>query len=207
MAIRAYVDGFNLYRTLLQGRPDLKWLNFEALWSEMFPDLAVDRTYFFTARVHALPTDKGAPIRQQKYIDALKSTPSVEVVWGNFSEDTVVTRPVSGGVRDRIEVYRNREKGSDVNLASCLLRDTYERTIETALVVTNDSDLRAPIAIARAAGVRVIVCSPTARPSSALIKAASEQYVLATRWLGAAQFPHHVSLAGGRTTLRPREWR
>ncbi len=197
----------SLYRTLLQKQPDLKWLNFESLWREMFPDLTVEQTYFFTARVHALPTDKGAPIRQQNYVDALKSTPSVEVVWGNFSEDTVVARPISGSIRDRIEVHRNREKGSDVNLASYLLRDVYERAIEIALVVTNDSDLRAPVEFARATGVHVIICSPTARPSSVLVKAANEQYVLASKWVTAAQFPTDVPFGGGRTTRRPHEWR
>lgn len=107
---RAYIDGFNLYRTLLRASPDLKWLDFQSLWPQMFHDIPVEKTYYFTSSVHALPLDNGAPMRQQKYLDALKSTPSVEVVMGNFNEDSVVARPLNGRIHDRVEGYRNRER-------------------------------------------------------------------------------------------------
>ncbi len=44
--------------------------------------------------------------------------------------------------------YRE-EKGSDVNVASHLLLDLLDRTIDAAVVVSNDSDLRFPIQQAR----------------------------------------------------------
>lgn len=48
-----------------------------------------------------------------------------------------------------VDIQRIEEKGSDVNVASRLLRDMYENTIDAALVLTNDSDLSEPIRIAR----------------------------------------------------------
>ena len=38
-------------------------------------------------------------------------------------------------------VDKTEEKGSDVNLASHLLRDTYTKRFEVAVLITNDSDL------------------------------------------------------------------
>ncbi len=44
--------------------------------------------------------------------------------------------------------YRE-EEGSDVNVASHLLLDLLEQTIDAAVVISNDSDLRFPIEQAR----------------------------------------------------------
>ena len=44
--------------------------------------------------------------------------------------------------------YRE-EKGSDVNVASHLLVDVYNKDIDAAIVISNDSDLRYPIQVAR----------------------------------------------------------
>ena len=41
------------------------------------------------------------------------------------------------------------EKGTDVNLASYLLMDGYDRDYEQAVVISNDSDLALPIKIVR----------------------------------------------------------
>jgi hypothetical protein len=44
---------------------------------------------------------------------------------------------------------RREEKGSDVNVASHLLLDTLDGNIEGAIVISNDSDLRFPVQVAR----------------------------------------------------------
>ncbi|WP_245718255.1 NYN domain-containing protein [Nocardia miyunensis] len=48
-----------------------------------------------------------------------------------------------------VSVARREEKGSDVNLASHLLIDVLSRTVEAAVVISNDSDLCFPIKQAR----------------------------------------------------------
>jgi hypothetical protein len=56
--------------------------------------------------------------------------------------------PVSGAVF--MVSYANREeKGSDVNVAAHLLLDVLRGTVDGALVISNDSDLRLPVAEAR----------------------------------------------------------
>jgi len=46
-------------------------------------------------------------------------------------------------------VRRWEEKGSDVNVASHLLRDVFTGAVDAAVVVTNDSDLGLPLRMAR----------------------------------------------------------
>ena len=117
-----------------------------------------------------------------------------------------MARPTSGALRDRIEVHRTREKASDVNLASYLLRDAYEGAIDTAIVVSNDSDLEHPLLFARERGVEVLLWTPTARPSSVLVRGASRHYVLRKERLSECQFPDRIVLPSGREVHRPREW-
>jgi len=47
----------------------------------------------------------------------------------------------------RVWVEKTEEKGSDVNLASHLVRDAFQKQFEVAALVTNDSDLAEPVRI------------------------------------------------------------
>jgi len=50
---------------------------------------------------------------------------------------------------DLVWVQKAEEKGSDVNLASHLVRDAFMNLFDVAVVVTNDTDLIEPIKIVR----------------------------------------------------------
>lgn len=62
------------------------------------------------------------------------------------------------------------EKASDVNLASYLLRDVFQRRMDRALVISGDSDLFTPIAFAQEAGVEVKVVIPGQNQMPGLIQ-------------------------------------
>lgn len=49
----------------------------------------------------------------------------------------------------RVWVDKTEEKGSDVNLASHLLRDAFRGAFQVAVLITNDSDLAEPVRIVR----------------------------------------------------------
>lgn len=49
-----------------------------------------------------------------------------------------------------VSTLHQEEKGSDVNVASHLLMDVLTGTVDAAVVVSNDSDLRLPVQLARA---------------------------------------------------------
>lgn len=91
----------------------------------------------------------------------------------------MVRGPAGIPVRDATFVvsyaYRE-EKGSDVNIASHLLLDLLEQTIDAAVVISNDSDLRFPIEQAR---LRIPV--DTINPSPAYLAGA-----LRGRWADGA---------------------
>ena len=56
---------------------------------------------------------------------------------------------------------KSEEKGSDVDIASYLLLDAFGNACTTAVVISNDSDLKTPIEIARhELGIKVGVVNP-----------------------------------------------
>jgi hypothetical protein len=58
-------------------------------------------------------------------------------------------------------VIKTEEKGSDVNLAIYLLLGAFKQDCEAAVVISNDSDLKEPIAVAqRELGLIVGIINP-----------------------------------------------
>lgn len=84
-----YVDGFNLYRQKLQHHPDTKWLDLVRLSELLLPTHDIVGIEYFTALVKpALGTDPQAPIRQQTYLRALATLPTVRQHFGQFRHDS-----------------------------------------------------------------------------------------------------------------------
>lgn len=166
-----YVDGFNLYFGALRKTPH-RWLNLHALASLLLPKHTILEIKYFTALVSDRPSDPGQPERQQTYLRALRTLPSVSIHYGHFLVHTV-TMPLltpKGETQRYAKVIKTEEKGSDVNLATHLLHDAHRNRYDTAVVVSNDSDLLAPIKIARAElGKQVGLLNPHKRPSRALL--------------------------------------
>ena len=74
-----------------------------------------------------------------------------------------------GEYQNYARVVKTEEKGSDVNIATHLLHDAHMNRFDVAVVVSNDSDLLAPIKIVRyELNKRVGVLSPYKRPSNVL---------------------------------------
>ena len=101
LAIRThvYIDGFNLYYGALKNGP-YKWLDVVKLSQELIGSSdTVERVKYFTARVSGA-ADPDAPRRQQAYLNALKTLPQVEVIFGSFMAKTIwrplANLPVAG---------------------------------------------------------------------------------------------------------------
>ncbi len=157
-----YVDGFNFYYGAVKGTPH-KWLDFEALCRRLLPNDEIVKIRYFTARISAQPNDPQQVNRQETYLRALATLPLVEIHYGRFVTRTVrlpLANPPNTGPRT-VEVRRTEEKGSDVNLAAYLLRDAFQRQCDTAVVISNDSDLAEAVRLARTDGsVKVGVVNP-----------------------------------------------
>jgi hypothetical protein len=105
------------------------------------------------------------------------------------------------------------EKGSDVNLASHLVRDALTDVFDVAVVLTNDTDLIEPIRIVRQAGKVVGLLSPMSHVKkrrgkwtgahSSLTSAVDWTLYIHNAALAAAQFPSPLP---GTTIRRPADW-
>jgi len=201
-----YVDAFNLYYGCLKDTP-YKWLDLGTLCRLLLPGYTIKRIRYFTAIVESRPWDPGQQQRQQAYIRALQTIPHLTVHYGSFLTNAVrlpVARPQPGLPRT-VEVLRTEEKGSDVNLATHLLVDGFRGDYDTAVVVSNDSDLKAPIdAVRRELGLAVGVAIPRPRVRRSALPADFYRRVR-QGVLAASQFP--PTLRDGRGVIRrPQAW-
>ncbi len=210
-----YVDGFNLYYGCIKGTP-YRWLNLLKLCQLEFPQNQIHRIRYFTAPVQARTNDPQQPIRQQTYFRALRTLPDLTIHEGEFRSNpvrmTLVNPPSSGA--SSVEVWKTEEKGSDVNLATWLLLDAFDKDCEVAIVVSNDSDLAEPIYQARKRlGIKVVVLHPLRmltsgkkpQPNYKLLKAASKSFEIQPASLLASQFPPVLTDANG-TITKPASW-
>jgi len=206
MATNVYVDGFNLYYGCLKGTP-YKWLDLQALCAVMLPNDQIKRIRYFTARVSGRPPDQGQPQRQDTYFRALRTLPAISIHLGHFLTHEVrmpLARPRLG--RTTALVVKTEEKGSDVNLATYLLLDAFTQDCDTAVVISNDSDLKEPIAMAQSVlGIRVGVLNPhpAGRRSRAIRPTFFKQIREAA--LASSQFPAVLGDVHG-TFSRPTGW-
>jgi hypothetical protein len=218
MTLNVYVDAFNLYYGCLMDTP-YKWLDLRALGEFSFPADVIKDIHYFTARIKPNPHDPDKHVRQDTYFRALRTVHGLHIHEGIYSRKPVKLPlhpiPAPPALPTLVKVVKIEEKGSDVNLATRLLIDAFDRVFDAALVITNDSDLASPIReVRRKFGYRVMIlhsCSRPGRgPSIELRKAiglrgGSMPLVVQETHLAASQFPATLTDAHG-TFHKPGSW-
>ena len=168
MITNFYVDGFNLYYRALKGT-QYKWLDLRKLAETLFPDDSIHRICYFTALLYAPANDPSKPRRQLVYLRALQTLPDFSAYFGTFRPRTKtcpLVHPIQG-LPKFVEIHDTEEKGTDVHLATRLLVDGFNGDYEQAVIVSNDSDLAAPIRYVRdELGRRVTVVNPDGRTNT-----------------------------------------
>ncbi len=232
---RAYVDGFSLYKGALEKRPQFKWLDLPNFCQKRMPDYELEKVFYFTARIKMRYKGDTSQHRQHKYFRVLKDQ-GIEIVEGKFLRDsdwlrqvapdlaTVIDPPLAnvGGIAlsEIQEVFANAEpdlpkslvwkygeKGSDVNLASYLLRDVYTGATQAALVISGDSDLATPIRISKELGKFIKTLHPRKGSGSEELRSASSKFEeLHTTWLADSQLGRVFMTSKGGNIVRPEEW-
>jgi uncharacterized LabA/DUF88 family protein len=203
--VNLYVDGFNLYYGCLKGT-QYKWLDLGALSRTLLPRDEIHRIRYFTARITARPDNPSAHARQDTYLRALATIPHLTIHLGRFQQTIArmpLARPVPGGPKI-VEVIRTDEKRTDVNLASHLLSDAFDRECDAAVMITNDSDLAEPVHLLRQKlGMRVGIINPDKkRPCSRDLASARPMFVKHVRAnvLRVSQFPDTLKDRQGAIT-------
>lgn len=202
-----YVDGFNLYYGAVKGTR-YKWLDIVKLCRTIFPRNNIQRVLYFTARTRPRVDDPDIRNRQDTYLRALSTCPELTIHYGSFREDKRRMRLAEPDANGDwyATVIKTEEKGSDVNLASWLLRDCFRGEFETAIVVSNDTDLITPIKMVRDEfGCAVGLVNPHKKPAKGLADAATFYRSLRPNAVAACQFPDTLSDARG-TFSRPLRW-
>ena len=205
MTTNYYIDGFNFYYGAVRGTP-YKWLDFSALFQQIFPGQHDRADSLLHRPRESRPPDRQQPRRQQIYLRALETLPNLSIHYGHFltKPDRM---PLARDPSQTVDVLRTEEKGSDVNLATYLLLDAFDDDYDTAIVVSNDSDLVHPIEVVRQRfGKRVEVLNPQRHGTSqALRRAANFQRPVRRGVLANSQFPPTLTDRTG-TFSKPRSW-
>ena len=203
MKTNVYIDGFNLYYGALKGTA-FRWLNVEDLCRHLLPGQQIHRIRYFTAPVSARPSDPHGPIRQQIYLRALATLPSITIHQGSFLAKTKYRPLVTDGTY--VWIHDTEEKGSDVNLATYLLHDGHRNDYEQAVVISNDSDLRLPIdLVVSDLGFPVGLLNPHKKVARDLQGIATFYKSIRAGVLSASQFPATLSDSNG-TFTKPPSW-
>lgn len=223
MATNVYVDGFNFYYGVYK-RPGMppyvatcKWLDHSKLAEIIWPELRpVGRVRYFTANVHPAPSDPNSSVRQQVYLRAIASL-GVDIHRGQFKcrrktwtlkGETPQMPPSTEKLvlNATAEIGKFDEKGSDVNLATYLVRDAAKADCDKAIVVSNDSDLVLAIEVTRADfSVPVYVINPQARTVREIGLVAAGVRRVKPKDLVPAQMPATMTDANG-TFSKPSTW-
>lgn len=202
-----YIDGFNLYYGCLRHSP-YKWLNPAVMAGHLLPGHTITAVRYFSANISARPEALDQPIRQQMYFRALRTLPGLTIQLGYFKAHEVAMKLVHPRPNGppTAWVWRTDEKGSDVNLATQLLVDAFDNKFECAVLVTNDSDLLAPVRAVRERFQKVVgVLNPQERPSRALKGVAHFYKKIRPSVLALSQFPPSLTDAHG-TFHKPASW-
>lgn len=195
-----YVDGFNLFYGVraAYGRRYL-WLDLEALARSMLnPGQHLVLVRYFTAHVR---NDPAGGSRQADYLEALTSSPLVEITLGRYQEKQLSCH------RCNHAWTSYEEKETDVSIAANMVRDAARHSLDTALVVSADSDLLPAMHIAKEMQptMAIVAAFPPRRRSDEIRKFATATFTISEQKLKAGQLPETVQ-GKKRVVSKPTHW-
>jgi len=196
-----YVDGFNLYHGLHdEARCRLLWLDLVALARQLRPRSDVVCVRYFTAPVLQDPQAQG---RQQTYLNALQALhgDTVEVVLGRYQSKSKQCRACGSTWTER------EEKETDVNIAVALVRDAALGRMDSALILSADSDLAPAVRVARDLLPELFVTAafPPRRFSKELKALMPSSFQINTARIRSSMLPLEVR-KGDLRFARPDKW-
>ena len=200
--IIAYVDGFNLFYGMRDsGFRRYYWLDLHQLSLNLLkPGQALVEVKYFTARV-SVPRDK--QLRQATYLEALATLPQLRIFEGHFLAKSVRCHSCGAAWTS------HEEKMTDVQIATELMADSFQDRLETAIIISADSDLVPPVRTIRTLfpKKRIIAAFPPKRNSHDLGRTANAFFNIGRDKLAKSQFPDDITKPGGYVLHRPSAWK
>ncbi len=216
--LAVYIDGFNYYYGVYkdQARPFSlgKWMDPSKLCEAIAAGTKWPGKYelgrYFTAPPHDPPHDPTRSTRQRAYLEALVTLPNFTVhesFHKTVTKRGVLVGDTSGKV---VDFHTREEKGSDVSLGAYLVRDAALKLMNVAIVISNDSDLKDAVRIARTDfGVTVVVVNPSQSSYNSvdLRKASNKRNIRLDRNLILqCSLPNPVVASDGAIISKPATW-
>lgn len=197
-----YIDGFNLHFGLIQrGWQKYLWLDLKKFAAALLvSDQVLSHTKYFTSRI-SKPVSKQH--LQSNFIDALNTLAEFSIYYGRYQAE-VKTCENCG-----FNAIVSHEKKTDVNIATELLVDAFQNKFDTAILVTADADLTAPIVAIRRLFPKksIIVAFPPKRHSYELRNVASGIYHIGEDKFRQNLLPEKVVTQSGFVLQRPDKWK
>ena len=203
-----FIDGFNVYHSLqvydstkrVHKYRKYLWVDFFAL-AEQFTRAQdiVAGVYYFTAYATWKPHSMK---RHRLLIDALKNR-GVQIVMGRFKDK-------DGYCKKCGATFINKEENqTDVNIAVYLFKEALANTFDTAMLLTNDTDLVPAIHWLKKSypTKKVGVLFPIDRWAVELKDACDFWRKIEEKHLRKCQLPNEVHLPSGVVLPRPPEWK
>jgi len=198
----AYVDGFNLYFGLKsKGWCRYYWLNIQVLVQNLLkPSQRLLLTKYFTARITSPP---GKQIRQSTFIEALETLDDFHIFYGKYQLNPRCCPHCA--FEDEVP----REKMTDVNIATEILKDAYQDKFDVAFLISADSDLVPPLEALKElfCKKRIIIAFPPKRWSSDLAKSAHISFVISRARIAKSLFPEEIKKQDGYILRCPDSWK
>ena len=179
-----YIDGFNFYFGLKEKRwKRYYWLNLQKLAKNLINDnQKLITTKYFTSRISS-PPDKNK--RQSTFIEALETLDNFSIFYGTYQDNKIEC------IRCGNIFQKSNEKMTDVNIAVEMLTDAFQDNYDTAILISADSDLSAPIKKVKSLfpNKKITVAFPPARSSYELSKLAHAFITIGRKKIADSIFP------------------
>ena len=197
-----YIDGFNLYHGMHDKfRRATLWIDFVALAQSLRPRSHLVAVRYFTAPVLG---GSGAASRQAYHQSAVASRhPTIfHVTQGRYQAKTVTCFNCDSSRTV------HEEKETDVNIAVSLVSDAAGDAMDSALIVSADSDLAPAVRAAKQFRPHMFIGAdfPPKRYSNELKHLMPASSQIGRDKIRQAMLPESFSV-GGNTYTRPAKWR
>lgn len=193
-----FIDGFNLYHSLIDFTPEYRWLDLNKLCSSFLKeDEQVENIYYFTAL--SWKVDKIE--RHKTYMKALRTT-GVKPILGEFKQ---VERHCSHCNQKYIA---HEEKRTDVNIAMWLFEDGMKDLYDKAVIISGDSDLIPPIEKIQQnfPNKKIGVIIPLGRRAKQIQQTADFSSKIDRKKLRESLLPDKIELSDGCYLYPPKGW-
>jgi uncharacterized LabA/DUF88 family protein len=212
MKIIAYIDGFNFYKGLTKDTP-YRWCDLHKLCNLLLPEGNLQKIKLFAAYSKDFLDKPGQAHRQHLYLEALRIDPLIEFFPSKYVKCELQLPMVNSPKENPEFVYvRNyKEKGSDVKLATNIIKDAIEDNFDIAAVFTNDSDFAEPLNYVRyylhKKIILVLTCNgKDSPPSKDLQKIANYVKHIRVEDLANSQLEPIIYRSGKKPIYKPPSW-